>query len=243
MSGRTLAAVAAGILIVLVCCAGAVGLLTTSTGIFGLLTAADAGHDPANAADCAPPAVVTGTAGGYPRIGRWNPTQVGNAAVIIQTGATLRVPVRGRVIAVATAMQESSLHNYPNLGARNDHDSLGLFQQRPSQGWGTPAQILNPVHAATAFYRHLLAIRGWQNLPLTVAAQRVQRSAFPNAYAKWEPQADQLVTALTGADPAAGCDSPPTPDTRPTNETAAATTPTTPAATAVSASKPPAVRS
>jgi|GEM_PF-6193367 len=78
-------------------------------------------------------------------------------------------------------------YNYGNPGARNDHDSLGQFQQRPSRGWGTPAQILNPAHPATSFYQHLLRVRGWQTLPLTRAAQAVQRSAFAGAYAKWEP--------------------------------------------------------
>lgn len=96
-------------------------------------------------------------------------------------------------------MQESTLHNYGNLGDRNDHDSLGLFQQRPSQGWGTPAQVTNPVHAATSFYQHLLRITGWQTMPLTQAAQAVQRSAYPDAYAKWEQAADTLVADLTGA--------------------------------------------
>ena len=102
-------------------------------------------------------------------------------------------------------MQESSLHNYGNLGARNDHDSLGLFQQRPSQGWGTPAQILNPAHAATSFYQHLLRVHGWQTLPLTQAAQAVQRSAFPTAYAKWEQPATTLVHTITGQPITAGC--------------------------------------
>jgi cell wall-associated NlpC family hydrolase len=93
-------------------------------------------------------------------------------------------------------MQESHLRNLPNLGASNDHDSLGLFQQRPSQGWGTPAQIMDPTYASTKFYSKLLTIKGWQSLPVTEAAQAVQRSAYPDAYAKWEPDATQLVGAL-----------------------------------------------
>ncbi|GAB3848670.1 hypothetical protein GCM10027610_070610 [Dactylosporangium cerinum] len=99
-------------------------------------------------------------------------------------------------------MQESGLRNLVDLGANNDHDSLGLFQQRPSQGWGSPAQLLDPVWAASRFYDALLRVTGWQQLPLTVAAQRVQRSAYPDAYAKWEPAAAALVAAtvqtLTG---------------------------------------------
>ena len=81
----------------------------------------------------------------------------------------------GWVVAVATAMQESGLRNLGHLGDRNDHDSLGLFQLRPSQGWGTPAQALNPTYAATAFYVTLLRVPGWESMPLTEAAQAVQR--------------------------------------------------------------------
>jgi cell wall-associated NlpC family hydrolase len=112
----------------------------------------------------------------------------------------MSVPPRGWVVAVATAMQESHLRNLPNLGSSNDHDSLGLFQQRPSQGWGTPAQILDPTYASTKFFTHLLAVKGWQSMPLTDAAQAVQRSAYPDAYAKWEPDATQLVGALVADD-------------------------------------------
>ncbi|MFI1989712.1 M23 family metallopeptidase [Actinoplanes sp. NPDC020271] len=124
--------------------------------------------------------------------------QAGNAAVIVGVGERMRVPVRGWVIAVATALQESGLVNLGNLGAGNDHDSLGLFQQRPSQGWGTPAQIMSPDYAAGKFYEHLLAVPGWQTMPLTVAAQRVQRSAYPDAYAKHEARASVIVAGFTG---------------------------------------------
>ena len=102
------------------------------------------------------------------------------------------MPERGGIVALATAMQESSLRNLGHLGAKNDHDSLGLFQQRPSMGWGTPAQVTDPVFAATAFYLALKRVRGWESMAITVAAQRVQRSAFPNAYAKWEGDATPL---------------------------------------------------
>jgi hypothetical protein len=89
-------------------------------------------------------------------------------------------------------MQESGLRNL-DFG---DRDSLGLFQQRPSQGWGTPAQILDPTYAATKFYQKLIAVPGWRQLPLTVAAQRVQVSAYPDAYAKWEPDARAVVATV-----------------------------------------------
>ena len=113
-----------------------------------------------------------------------SPEQARNAGVIVAVGERTGVPVRGWVVAVATALQESKLVNLGNLGAANDHDSLGLFQQRPSQGWGTPEQIMNPEYAATKFYERLLRVPGWERLPLTEAAQAVQRSAYPNAYAK-----------------------------------------------------------
>jgi LysM repeat protein len=126
-----------------------------------------------------------------------------NAAIIIQVGRELGVPDRGIVIALAAAMQESSLRNI-NYG---DRDSLGLFQQRPSTGWGTPDQILNASHAARLFYggpsnpnkgitRGLLDIRGWQSMSLTQAAQAVQISAYPNAYAKWETSATSWLAQL-----------------------------------------------
>jgi N-acetylmuramoyl-L-alanine amidase len=106
------------------------------------------------------------------------------------------VPDYGIVIALATAMQESS---FRNIRTALDHDSLGLFQQRP-YWWGTPEQLTDPVYATTVFFtgvqmpgvgfsRGLLGVSGWQSLPLTVAAQRVQRSAHPDAYAKWEASA------------------------------------------------------
>jgi hypothetical protein len=123
---------------------------------------------------------------------RWTGEQVGHATTIVAIGADMGVPSYGWVIAVATAIQESGLRNL----AYGDRDSLGLFQQRPSQGWGTPEQVMDPVYASTRFYEHLLRIDSWQQLPLTVAAQRVQVSAFPDAYAKHEPEARRIVTTI-----------------------------------------------
>jgi hypothetical protein len=122
----------------------------------------------------------------------WDSTQRENATTIVQVGVVLGVPERGEIVALATAMQESQLYNLGDLGANNDHDSLGLFQQRPSMGWGTPAQVTDPVYAATAFYLGLQRIPGWESMAVTVAAQSVQRSAFPDAYAKWETDATAL---------------------------------------------------
>jgi murein DD-endopeptidase MepM/ murein hydrolase activator NlpD len=131
-----------------------------------------------------------------PTISDYNTGQVRNAAIIINVGADLRLPPRAWVIAVATAMQESGLNNLGYLGDDNDHDSLGLFQQRPSSGWGTPKQVRDPVYASTKFYEKLKTITGWETLPLTEAAQAVQISAYPDAYAKHEPVATQIVNLL-----------------------------------------------
>jgi cell wall-associated NlpC family hydrolase len=103
------------------------------------------------------------------------------------------------VIAIATALQESTLRNLENAV---DHDSLGLFQQRPSQGWGTREQILDPVYASNSFYNRLVRVPNWQTRPLTEAAQAVQRSAYPNAYAKWEPLATKLANTFAADTPA-----------------------------------------
>ena len=99
------------------------------------------------------------------------------------------------VIAEATAMQESRLINLPY----GTSDSLGLFQQRPSQGWGTPAEIMNPTYAATKFYEALVKVPDWQTIPLTQAAQAVQESGYPDAYAQWQTDAEYLVSTVSGA--------------------------------------------
>ncbi|QWF85181.1 hypothetical protein [Amycolatopsis sp. CA-230715] len=124
---------------------------------------------------------------------------MGYAATIAAVGMKLGMPEHAATIALATALQESGLRNLPG----GDRDSLGLFQQRPSQGWGTPDQIKDPVYAATAFYKRLAALPGWADLPVTVAAQEVQRSGAPDAYAQWEPTARAAAAALTGLRPAA----------------------------------------
>ncbi len=124
----------------------------------------------------------------------FTPEQAVNAATIAAVGTGRGMPERAVTIALATALQESGLHNI----GHGDRDSLGLFQQRPSQGWGTPKQIMEPTYAAGVFYEHLAKVPGYTRLPLTVAAQRVQRSGFPQAYAKHEPDATLLAAALTG---------------------------------------------
>jgi hypothetical protein len=130
--------------------------------------------------------------------------QVSNAKAIVQAGQAMGLPPRAWIIAVATSLQESNLRNLGDLGAGNDHDSLGLFQQRPSSGWGSPAEITNPIYSATAFYKGLIQVAGWDSMPLTSAAQKVQVSAYPDHYAKHEAQAEAIIAALYGAGPYAG---------------------------------------
>lgn len=120
--------------------------------------------------------------------------QAMNAATIAAVGTGRGMPERAVTIALATALQESQLVNIKH----GDLDSLGLFQQRPSQGWGTKKEILDPAYAAGVFYQHLAKVSDYEKLPLTVAAQRVQRSGFPEAYARHEADATLLSAALTG---------------------------------------------
>ncbi|MEV6814226.1 M23 family metallopeptidase [Micromonospora sp. NPDC051296] len=145
--------------------------------------------------------------GKMPRFPQYGERQLRNAAVIIKVGQEMKVPPRGWVIAVATAMQESRLLNLanrtvsesqdiPHEGVGADHDSVGLFQQRPS--WGTVAERMNPAYTSRKFYEKLDDVPDWEKLPLTVAAQRVQISAFPDAYAKHEELASRIVDALAG---------------------------------------------
>ncbi|MFD7614470.1 hypothetical protein [Streptomyces sp. NPDC059828] len=122
------------------------------------------------------------------------PEMAANAATISAVGTTRGMPERAVTIALATALQESTLLNI----SYGDRDSLGLFQQRPSMGWGTPRQILDPVYSAGKFYEHLDEVPDYAKLPLTDAAQQVQRSGYPQAYAKHEPDAALLAAALTG---------------------------------------------
>ncbi len=137
-------------------------------------------------------AVVSGRGDGVRY--EFTPEQAVNAATIAAVGTGRGLPERAVTIALATALQESALRNI----SYGDRDSLGLFQQRPSQGWGTEREIMDPIYSAGIFYEHLVKVRDYTRLPLTVAAQRVQRSGFPEAYAKHEPDATLLAAALTG---------------------------------------------
>lgn len=149
--------------------------------------------------------------GAAPGFGPGETEQLAVAQAIVAAGHTAGVGRRGMIVAVATALQESGLRNLDH----GDRDSQGAFQQRPSQGWGTPEQVRDPQFAALAFYGGptsphfnpttgkaspggLHEVAGWADLPVTVAAQRVQRSAFPDAYAKHEPRATTIVDGLLG---------------------------------------------
>src|SRR4051812_994399 len=123
--------------------------------------------------------------------------QAESAAIIAGMAVRRGLPARAVTIALATAYQESDLRNL----SHGDRDSLGLFQQRPSQGWGTPEQVRDPSYATNAFYDELIKVSGYRDLPITEAAQAVQRSAFPGAYADHEDDARVLASALSGYSP------------------------------------------
>ena len=123
-----------------------------------------------------------------------DPVQMANAATISAVGIRRGLPERAIVVALATALQESKLENLDG----GDRDSLGLFQQRPSKGWGTREKIQDPRYAADKFYSALKRVKGWEKMRVTDAAQRVQRSAYPNAYEKWADESAVLAKALTG---------------------------------------------
>lgn len=118
--------------------------------------------------------------------------QLPNAKIIVATGIQLGIPTRGQIVALATALQESGLRNL----AHGDSDSLGLFQQRPSQDWGTREQVMDPVYASKKFYTTLKSVEGWEKMAVTDAAQKVQRSRYPKAYADDEPLATALQKAI-----------------------------------------------
>ncbi len=129
------------------------------------------------------------------------PEQAANASTIAGVAVTRGLPPRAASIALATAVQESGLRNL-DYGDQAGPDSRGLFQQRPSQGWGSEEQVQDPIYAAGAFYDALVEVPAYQTLPITEAAQLVQRSAYPDAYADHEPEARAFASALTGQSPA-----------------------------------------
>jgi hypothetical protein len=132
----------------------------------------------------------------------FEPEQVANAATIAAVGIRRDLPTDAIVVALATAEQESKLQNVQG----GDLDSVGLFQQRPSQGWGDAEQIMDPRYAAGVFYNALLKVKGWQQMTVAQAAQAVQKSADGSLYARWEGTARILTRAFTGdVGSAVGC--------------------------------------
>lgn len=159
---------------------------------------------------------------------RFGPGPINNGKAVIATGLAMRIPEKGIIIALATAMQESSLRNLanpnvpeslriPNEGLGHDHESVGIFQQQP--WWGAITELMNPSISARKFYEKLLKVGGWQQMAPTVAAQSVQRSAFPDAYADDVPAAtlfyrQHLNEVLAAAGPGTA-----KPDSMPDSET------------------------
>ena len=122
------------------------------------------------------------------------PDQAQNAALIANIAVTRGLPDHAATVAIATAMQESRLTNLDY----GDLDSLGLFQQRPSQGWGTAKQVSDMTYATNIFYDHLLQVPDWETIPVEDAAQEVQRSGYPELYATWDAMARAWASGLTG---------------------------------------------
>lgn len=198
-AGGSLAIVAAAFAVILTIVAGivAIGVVGGATG--AVVAAAGKGSAEGASGGCgARPAVPAGDQTlAPPGQGPWNDEQIGNAKVIIGIGKSIGAPEQAWKIALMTAMQESTLRNL-NYG---DADSRGLFQQRPSTGWGTVMEITNPAYAAQAFYLGvggsrnpgLLTIPRWETMGLGEAAQKVQRSAFPDEYDKWADDAQSIL--------------------------------------------------
>lgn len=136
----------------------------------------------------------TCTASGLGTTHRYRSDQTANAALISAVAVDRDLPPRAASIALATAYQESQLRNIDH----GDRDSLGLFQQRPSQGWGTAQEIMDPIHAANAFYDRLVQIEGYESGDINAIAQRVQRSGVPEGYRDHETEGRLFASALTG---------------------------------------------
>jgi cell wall-associated NlpC family hydrolase len=127
-------------------------------------------------------------------VGPYGAEQMANAKLIVDIGTERGIPDHGIVVALMAAMTESSLRNLDH----GDRDSLGLFQMRPSQGWGSPAQVTEPTYAVNKFYDVLLTVPNWQDLSPGAAAQAVERSAFPDRYNKHERTAREILGAVRG---------------------------------------------
>ncbi|SCF22511.1 Murein DD-endopeptidase MepM and murein hydrolase activator NlpD, contain LysM domain [Micromonospora haikouensis] len=194
MTRRSVALTVAILAAVAVLCGGMVGLPVM---LFGQMQAEAAACELPSAPQASP----------VPGVGEWTSAQTTHATVIVSVGRQRRVAPRGYVIALAVAMQESTLRNLanstvpeslniPHDAVGSDHDSVGLFQQRP--GWGSVRERMTPSYAARKFYEALVDVDGWQRMRLTDAAQAVQRSGTPEAYQKWEDDAEALAAQILG---------------------------------------------
>ncbi|WP_213452717.1 hypothetical protein [Rhizomonospora bruguierae] len=161
----------------------------------------------ATAAPTKPKPTAPATPAHVKPIGDLDQRQMDHATTIVRVAERRGMPERAMVVALATVLQESYLRNlanpsvpeserYSHEGEGADHDSVGLFQQRPSSGWGTVANLMNPTYATNAFFDALEEISGWEQMSIAAAAQSVQISAFPDAYAQHESFARRLVTAI-----------------------------------------------
>jgi hypothetical protein len=176
-------------------CAALTALVVLAGAVGAVLWCLDGSSPAAASRTCT--ATSEGTAWGL------SADQADNAALIAATSVHRGLPARAATIGLATALQESRLINIDY----GDRDSIGLFQQRPSQGWGTVEQIMDPLYSTTRFYDGLVQVPGYADLPVTEAAQAVQRSGFPDAYAQHEGRSRAWASALTGWSPAAlDCD-------------------------------------
>ena len=160
-------------------------VLVTTAVVYGVKSLTP--HHPA-ADSCQVVGETTGT------VYALKPAQLVNASIIADVAMRRGLPEQAVIVALATAQQESKLTNLDY----GDADSVGLFQQRPSQGWGSPEQILDPVYSSGKFFDALVKVRNWEGLTVAAAAQAVQRSAFPDAYTSWQPLGTALGAALTG---------------------------------------------
>jgi hypothetical protein len=184
-----------------------------------LIVGLGAGPIAGTAAHASTPATPTGTAAAIVQhtdtrahtaapVAGLTQTQMNHAKTIVAEAHKMHLPKQAAIIAIATAMQETNLRNLantglpesqdlPNDGTGFDHDSVGLFQQRPASGWGPVDQLMDPPTSTRKFLQALQQVDGWQDMPVTVAAQTVQGSAFPDAYAKHQDTAETVVDALT----------------------------------------------
>jgi hypothetical protein len=155
----------------------------------------------------APPATASLPPTRHKPVAGLSQIQTDHATVVIDVAVQIGIPKRAWVVAITTALQETRLRNlanptvpqslsFPNQGVESNFDSIGLFQQRPSQGWGAAAQLMDPATSARLFYDRLLKVPGWESMSVGAAAQAVQRSAFPNAYDAQQAHAQRIVAAL-----------------------------------------------